>query len=266
MPGAVRMSISRPLIQAQGLGLALSGKVILDHVDIAIQSQEIVTVIGPNGAGKTSLLQVLLNLRSPTKGKIIRRPGLTIGYMPQRFAVDASLPLAVDRLLTLTRFATPEEIDRVLDEVKARHLRKAQVATLSGGELQRVLLARALIGRPQLLILDEPTQGVDMTGEAEFYRLIADIRIMRGCAVLLVSHDIHLVMAATDRVICLNRHICCHGLPDAVGRDPEFLRLFGPRAAEAFALYVHRHDHDHDLTGDVKPAASGHIHGPECHG
>lgn len=260
------MKLSAPLIQSQGLGLAIAGKVILDRVDIAIQSQEIVTVIGPNGAGKTSLLQVLLGLQSPTKGKIIRRPGLTVGYLPQRFTVDPSLPLAVDRLLTLTRSATAKEIDRVLEEVKAKHLRKAQVSTLSGGELQRVLLARALIGQPQLLILDEPTQGVDMTGEAEFYRLIADIRRVRGCAVLLVSHDIHLVMAATDRVICLNRHICCHGLPDAVGRDPEFLRLFGSRAAEAFALYVHHHDHDHDLTGDVKPMDAAHIHGPECHG
>lgn len=258
--------MSLPLIQAQELGLAISGRVILDHVDISIQPREIVTIIGPNGAGKTSLLQLLLGLQSPTNGRIMRRPGLTTGYLPQRFTVDASLPLAVDRLLTLTRSATTAEIDRVLDEVKAKHLRKAQVATLSGGELQRVLLARALIGQPNLLILDEPTQGVDMTGEAEFYRLIADLRKMRGCAVLLVSHDIHLVMAATDRVICLNRHICCHGLPDTVGRDPEFLRLFGSKGAEAFALYVHHHDHDHDLTGDIKPATPSHAHGPECHG
>lgn len=258
--------MSFPLIRAQGVGLAISGKVILDRIDVSIQPQEIVTIIGPNGAGKTSLLRLLLGLQSSTKGEIIRRPGLTIGYLPQRFTVDASMPLAVDRLLTLTRSATTVQIDRVLDEVKAKHLRKAQVATLSGGELQRVLLARALVGQPDLLILDEPTQGVDMTGEAEFYRLIADLRATRGCAVLLVSHDIHLVMAATDRVICLNRHICCHGLPDAVGRDPEFLRLFGSKAAEAFALYVHHHDHDHDLTGDIKPAASTHIHGPECHG
>lgn len=258
--------MSSPLIRAQGVGLAISGKVILDRIDVSIQPQEIVTIIGPNGAGKTSLLRLLLGLQSSTKGEIIRRPGLTIGYLPQRFTVDASMPLAVDRLLTLTRSATTVQIDRVLDEVKAKHLRKAQVATLSGGELQRVLLARALVGQPDLLILDEPTQGVDMTGEAEFYRLIADLRTARGCAVLLVSHDIHLVMAATDRVICLNRHICCHGLPDAVGRDPEFLRLFGSKAAEAFALYVHHHDHDHDLTGDIKPAVSAHIHGPECHG
>lgn len=258
--------MSSPLIQAQGVSLAISGKIILDHIDVSIQPQEIVTIIGPNGAGKTSLLRLLLGLQSSTKGKIVRQPGLTIGYLPQRFTVDRSLPLAVDRLLTLTRSATTAQIDQVLDEVKAKHLRKAQVATLSGGELQRVLLARALIGQPDLLILDEPTQGVDMTGEAEFYRLIADLRKARGCAVLLVSHDIHLVMAATDRVVCLNRHVCCHGLPDAVGRDPEFLRLFGSKAAEAFALYVHHHDHDHDLTGGIKPAVSSHIHGPECHG
>jgi len=258
--------MSPPLIQTQALSFAVSGKTILNHIDVAIHPQEIVTIIGPNGAGKTSLLRLMLGLESPTKGEITRRSELTIGYLPQRFTIDASLPLAVERLLTLTRPATTVQIDQVLDEVKAKHLRKAQVSTLSGGELQRVLLARALIGQPDLLILDEPTQGVDMTGEAEFYRLIADLRTARGCAVLLVSHDIHLVMAATDRVICLNRHICCHGLPDAVGRDPEFLRLFGSKAAEAFALYIHHHDHDHDLTGDIKPAASTHIHGPDCHG
>ncbi|MEZ5648427.1 MAG: ATP-binding cassette domain-containing protein [Alphaproteobacteria bacterium] len=262
------MTHTKPLIDARGIGLAYSGKIILDHIDIDIKHREVVTIIGPNGAGKTSLLRLLLGIQAPTQGTIARHPELTIGYVPQRFNLDNLLPMAVDRLLTLTRRVPSSAIDHVLDEVKAKHLRKSPVASLSGGELQRILLARALLGTPDLLVLDEPTQGVDLAGEAEFYRLIADIRNDRGCAILLVSHDVHLVMATTDRVVCLNRHICCQGLPDAVGRHPEFLRLFGAKAAEAFAFYTHHHDHDHGLSGEVKSLNSDHgtcRHGHDVH-
>ncbi|MFZ5834660.1 MAG: ATP-binding cassette domain-containing protein [Pseudomonadota bacterium] len=251
------------LIDAAGIELGLGGRRILAHIDLRIAPGEIITLIGPNGAGKSSLVRVLLGLLRPDRGEIRRRAGLRIGYLPQKFAIDPVMPLGVERLMTLTCRASRTEIGAALAETGVAHLAGAQAQTLSGGELQRVLLARALLSNPELLVLDEPVQGVDFGGQAELYRLIGDIRARRGCAVLMVSHDLHLVMAQTDRVLCLNQHLCCAGTPAMVAKDPEYLRLFGPRAAEAFALYAHGphgHDHVHTLSGDVAPLEPAHDH------
>jgi len=249
--GPAKVSDTGPLIAGHGLTLRHGPRTVLDGVDLEVQPGEIVTLIGPNGAGKTSLVRVLLGLQRPDAGRVERRPQLRLGYLPQRLAIDPVLPLDVARLLTLIRPAGRAAQRRALDEVGAGHLRRTQVSDLSGGELQRVLLARALLCEPQLLVLDEPTQGVDFNGQAELYRLIANLRERLGCGVLMVSHDLHLVMAATDHVLCLNHHVCCAGEPESVRRHPEYLALFGPRVAANLAVYAHHHDHAHDLSGAI---------------
>jgi len=243
------------LISARGLWLARSGRAILQGVDIDIGAGEIVTLIGPNGAGKTTLVRVLLGLERSDRGAMVRKDGLVIGYVPQRFEVDRAIPLTVERFVALGRRAEAEEIERALTEVGAGALGERQLAELSGGELQRVLLARSLVRSPGLLVLDEPVRGVDYVGEAELYTLIGRLRTERGFGVLLVSHDLHVVMAQSDRVICLNRHVCCSGVPQSVAQHPEYARLFGPQAARAFGLYHHQHDHRHDLAGEPHPQA-----------
>jgi zinc transport system ATP-binding protein len=244
------------LIGARSVWVQRSGRAVLQGVDIDVGASEIVTVIGPNGAGKTTLVRVLLGLETPDRGSIRRRPGLVIGYVPQRFDIDRAIPLTVARFVHLGKRAEDEEIEKVLAEVGAARLGERQIAGLSGGELQRVLLARALIRSPGLLVLDEPVRGVDYAGEAELYTLIGRLRSERGFGVLLVSHDLHVVMAQSDRVICLNRHVCCSGVPQSVLQHPEYARLFGAQAARAFGLYQHRHDHRHDLAGEPHPAGA----------
>lgn len=251
------------LIEASGVSLSLRGTPVLEDVDIHVNRGEIVTLVGPNGAGKTTLVRVLIGLVKPDAGTFRRAPGLTLGYMPQKLHVDPVLPLTVRRLMTLTRRASRGAILKALAEVRGDHLLENEVSGLSGGELQRVLLARAILGQPDLLVLDEPTQGVDQTGQAEFYELVRRIRDRHACGILMISHDLHVVMAATDRVVCLQRHVCCAGAPRSVAGNPEYRRLFGDLAAE-LAVYRHRHDHAHDLHGDpVPPDACGHAHAPE---
>ncbi|HEY7549895.1 MAG TPA: metal ABC transporter ATP-binding protein [Hyphomicrobiaceae bacterium] len=243
------------LISARGLTLARAGRPILTGVDIEIAPGEIVTVIGPNGAGKTMLVRALLGLERLDHGEVLRREPLVIGYAPQRFDIDRAIPLTVARFIALGRAAaSPPEIERVLADVGAGALIGRQLAELSGGELQRVVLARALIRAPDLLVLDEPARAVDYAGGAELYTLIGRLRTERGFGVLLVSHDLHVVMAQSDRVICLNRHVCCSGVPHSVAQHPEYARLFGSQAAQAFGVYRHQHDHSHDLTGAPCPA------------
>jgi zinc transport system ATP-binding protein len=246
------------LISARNLMLARGGRTILADIDIDISPREIVTVIGPNGAGKTTLVRALLGLEPLDQGSIRRKPGLVIGYAPQRFDVDRAIPLTVSRFVALGRRGSPEELRGVLKDVGAGLLAERQLAELSGGELQRVVLARALVRSPDLLVLDEPVRGVDYAGEAELYTLIGRLRTERGFGVLLVSHDLHVVMAQSDRVICLNRHVCCSGVPQSVAQHPEYARLFGPQAARAFGLYHHHHDHSHDLAGEPRPPADRH--------
>lgn len=244
------------LIVARGLSLARGGRPILDHVDLHIAPGEIVTLIGPNGAGKTTLVRTLLGLEAADSGSIVRRPDLRIGYAPQRFDRDPAIPMSVARFLTLGGPATRAMIEAALAEVGAGRVIDRQLVQLSGGELQRVVLARALIRNPHLLVLDEPVRGVDYVGEAELYGLIGRIRTERGLGVLLVSHDLHVVMAQSDRVVCLNRHVCCHGVPETVAQHPEYVRLFGAATARAFAIYTHDHDHAHDLAGAPLPAGT----------
>ena len=258
---------SNTLLSARAISLQYDQRQVLQNISLDINERQIVTLIGPNGAGKTSLVKIVLGLARPTEGSIERRKGIRVGYMPQRLHVDQSMPVSVNKFLNLAANARPERIDSALDEVGAGSLKNSQLHSLSGGELQRVLLARALIQDPQLLVLDEPAQGVDVNGQAELYRLIADIRDRHGCGILLVSHDLHLVMSATDEVICLNQHVCCHGHPEQVSNDPAYLELFGKKDAETLAVYTHHHNHSHDLAGEVissddadKPSGSGHHH------
>jgi zinc transport system ATP-binding protein len=245
------MAAPRPeLIEAQGATVRIGRGELLSAVDLAVRAGEVVSLIGPNGAGKTTLIRVLLGLLKPSAGRVWRQPGLVVGYVPQRFRMDPILPLTVHRFLTIGA-GRGRDIAPVLAAVGARHLAQASMHELSGGELQRVVLARALVREPGLLILDEPVQGVDFSGQLELYELIERIRRERGCGVLLVSHDLHVVMGATDRVVCLNRHVCCSGEPETVSRHPEYVNLFGPRAAADLAIYTHDHDHRHDLAGEV---------------
>jgi zinc transport system ATP-binding protein len=234
------------LLAASGLSVRLGGTQILSDVSLALHRAEIVTIVGPNGSGKSTLLRALLGLIPPAAGQVSRQAGLRIGYVPQRLHIDRPMPMTARRFLSLPRRCTDAEAAGVLARCGVTGVENRQLADLSGGQLQRVLLARALLNRPELLILDEPTQGLDQPGEAAFYQLIADLRHDTGAAVLLVSHDLHVVMAASDRVICLNGHICCEGAPDVVRDAPEYRALFGLGTQGALALYRHDHDHTHD--------------------
>jgi zinc transport system ATP-binding protein len=243
------LKVNNALIASHDVSLKIGGRLILDNVNLAVRPGEIVTIIGPNGAGKSTLVKVLLSLVSMTSGKVEMKPDLRVGYVPQRFPVVPNVPLDVRRLMTLTLQANNEDILAALMETGVGHLMQARVADLSGGELQRVLLARALLRKPELLVLDEPVQAVDFHGEMKLYELISAIRKSRGCGILMVSHDLHMVMAESDHVICLNGHVCCEGGPTAVQKDPEFAKLFGPTAARMIAAYTHHHDHDHESHG-----------------
>ena len=253
--------IPQALLHLHAVDFHAGGRHILQQVNLHLKQGQILTLIGPNGAGKTTLVKIALGLLAPSSGSVNRSADLRIGYMPQRLQVDATLPLSVQRFLQLAPRATPDEITSALHEVGADHLRHSRLQSLSGGEMQRVLLARALLGKPQLLVLDEPTQGVDLKGQAELYKLITTIRDRHSCGVLMVSHDLHLVMSATDEVICLNQHVCCHGHPEMVGNDPAYLELFGKAGVEAMAVYTHHHYHEHDLHGDV---VGEHMHDSNC--
>ncbi|PTW63372.1 zinc transport system ATP-binding protein [Breoghania corrubedonensis] len=250
------------LVETHNLGVHRSGRWLIEHVDLTVSRGEIVTLIGPNGGGKTTLVKTVLGLEAPDAGSLHRAPGLRIGYVPQKFHLDWTMPLTVSRLMTLTVRASRAEVLVALEETGVGHLMQAAVQTLSGGEMQRVLLARALLRDPGLLVLDEPVQGVDFTGEIALYELISGIRRTHGCGILLVSHDLHVVMREADRVICLNRHICCSGVPQTVASSPEYRKLFGPRAAQAVSVYQHHHDHAHALDGSCP---GDHDHGHDHH-
>lgn len=245
------------VIEARGLGVTAGGRRILYDVDLAVAPGEIVTVVGPNGSGKTTLMRALIGAIRPSGGVVLRRAGLRIGYSPQRLAVDRTMPLSVGRFLAL---GGPGDRAAALGAVGLAGRGAAQVTDLSGGELQRVLLARALLRRPDLLVLDEPTQGLDQPGEAGFYRLVEQVRAQTGAAVLMVSHDLHVVMSASDRVVCLNGHVCCAGTPTVVSAMPEYRALFGHGTDGALALYRHVHDHEHGAECD-HGAVRDHSHG-----
>ena len=238
------------LIATHDLRLVLGGETVLDGVNIAIEKGEIVTIVGPNGSGKSSLLRALIGALKPAKGTITRSPGLRIGYVPQKLQIDASLPLTVQGFLNLPRRQSRDIVKTALQKAGVPDLAEQQMSSLSGGQFQRVLLARALLNTPDILILDEATQGLDQPGAAAFYRQIEDVRREMGCAVLMVSHDLHVVMAASDRVLCLNGHVCCEGTPEIVADAPEYRALFGTGTQGALALYRHEHTHSHDHDHD----------------
>jgi len=250
-----------PLLTAQDINVHFGPRSVLAHVSLTVHRGEIVSLIGPNGAGKTTLVRVVLGLLAPDRGRVIRNPELRIGYMPQSLAVDDILPITAARFLALSGVTDRSKITRALDLVGAARVEKSQLRNLSGGELRRVVLARAILRDPDLLVLDEPVQGVDVVGQSEFYDLITGLRDRIGCGILMVSHDLHVVMATTDKVVCINHHVCCTGHPETVSRHPEYLALFGPYAAQRLALYTHGHDHRHDESGEVVPLAGADTHG-----
>ena len=251
---------STVLLTAKNVGFSVSGKTILADVSLKLHSKEIITLIGPNGAGKTSLIRILLGLNQATTGVVKRENNLRIGYVPQRITVPDVMPLRVCDFLNVTGRYSMEQCLQILEEVNCGYLLSAPMQNISGGEVQRILLARALLKEPQLLVLDEPASGMDIIGQQALYETIRLVRDRHGCGVLMVSHDLHLVMAATDKVICLNSHICCTGHPDDVSEHPEYIKLFGD-AIDGLALYSHHHDHEHDLQGNI--IASEHCHSCE---
>ena len=238
------------LLNMSGVGLFERGRWRVRGVNLRVAPGEIVTLIGPNGSGKSTTAKLALGLLKPTEGRAEQRPNLRIGYVPQALSIDRAMPMTVERFMRLTNGLTAASLDAALDATGASALREKSVTALSGGEYQRVLIARAIAREPDLLVLDEPVQGVDLLGEAALYQLIADIRDSRGCGVLMISHDLHVVMAATDQVLCLNGHVCCHGAPQAVAKDPAYQALYG-KLAPALAVYAHHHDHEHLPDGSV---------------
>ncbi|MCX7565108.1 metal ABC transporter ATP-binding protein [Sulfitobacter sp. F26169L] len=233
------------LIETRNLELAYGGRTVLRDVNISISRGEIVTIVGPNGSGKSSLLRALIGAIRPVTGQVIRADGLRIGYVPQALAIDTTLPLTVARFLNLPARVPADTALGALSDAGVPELAQRQLGALSGGQFQRVLLARALLQSPDILILDEATQGLDQPGAARFYQQIETVRQTHGCAVLMVSHDLHVVMAASDRVLCLNGHVCCEGTPQVVADAPEYRALFGTGTQGALALYRHDHDHHH---------------------
>ncbi|WPZ14950.1 metal ABC transporter ATP-binding protein [Nitratireductor rhodophyticola] len=242
------------LVEMHNAGVSRGGRWLVRGVDLSVRRGEIVTLIGPNGSGKSTTAKTAIGIIQPSEGHVHRAGTLRVGYVPQKVALDWTLPLSVERLMTLTAPAGRQEISVALEAAGVGHLAERQVAALSGGEFQRALLARAMLRKPDLLVLDEPVQGVDFTGEVALYELIRDIRDRTGCGILMISHDLHIVMADTDTVICLNGHVCCRGEPQSVMDSPEYRKLFGTRAAEALALYRHHHDHTHLADGRVRHA------------
>ncbi len=246
------------LLKADSLTIRRQGRTLVDKASLSLMAGKVVSLIGPNGAGKTTLIRALMGLAKIDEGKLRIQDELRIGYMPQKLNLDASLPVTVIAFLSLNQ-KRDEHFFKSAEKTDVRCIFDRPMQSLSGGELQRVLLCRAILRKPQLLILDEPAQGLDVNGQAEFYQLIAQLRDELNCGVLMVSHDLHFVMAATDEVICLNQHICCHGHPEKVSLHPEYLKLFGHHQAANVALYTHHHDHQHGVHGElIEPCKHDH--------
>ena len=233
------------ILSATGITAKHGRNTVLHNVDLSLKAGEIVTIVGPNGSGKSTLLRVLIGALKPTKGKVTRKDGLRIGYVPQKLHIDPTMPMTVRRFLDLPTPVSDDDAVHALFTSGAQGVHSQQMASLSGGQFQRVLLARAILGRPDVLMLDEATQGLDQPGSARFYQQIDAVRRELNCAGLMVSHELHVVMSASDRVICLNGHVCCEGTPDVVSAAPAYRELFGTGTGGALALYRHEHDHHH---------------------
>ena len=256
------------LLTLENVGLNRSGRWLVRGVDLTVDRGESVTLIGPNGAGKSTTAKIALGLLAPDEGRSTQAPGLQVGYVPQKLSIDWTLPLTVRRFMSLTNRVDDAQAREALETVGIKHFADAEVRHLSGGEFQRALLARAIARKPDLLVLDEPVQGVDFSGEIALYELIGNIRRTLGCGILMISHDLHVVMADTDSVVCMNGHVCCQGPPRMVAENPEYLALFGARAAGALAVYEHAHDHTHLPDGTVQHAdgsVTDHCHPDDGH-
>lgn len=241
------------LLECREVSKLFGTRWVLDNITFRVRKGEIVTIIGPNGSGKTTLARIILGLLAQDNGCVIREKGLTVGYMPQKLTIDPVLPLTVERFLNLT---VSNEVDdaayqSIIAETGIGHLLKHQMHPVSGGELQRIMLAQVLLLRPQLLVLDEPVQGVDMQGQAEFYQLIETLRSKHHISILMISHDLYMVMRTTDHVVCINHHICCEGTAEDVSKHDAYIQLFGADTARNIGMYAHHHNHSHDLHGDV---------------
>ncbi len=245
------MASNTLLLSAKALSYSLEGKCILDQVSLDIHAAEIITLIGPNGAGKSTLIKCLLGILPLHSGTVFKQKNLAIGYVPQLTHLNPAMPIRVSDFLGLLAKVKHTDIVEVLKLVGAQETLNKPLLGISGGEFQRVLLARAILRKPDLLVLDEPTQGIDIAGQEALYGLLAELRNKLACAILVVSHDLHLVMSKTDQVICLNQHVCCSGHPDSVSTDPAYLQLFGITEGESIAVYEHHHDHHHHVSGEV---------------
>ncbi|MBS3804643.1 MAG: zinc ABC transporter ATP-binding protein ZnuC [Oleiphilaceae bacterium] len=248
--------MTEALVKLSGAGVSFRDTQVVSNVDLTVSRGDILTIIGPNGAGKTTLIKAIIGVQGLTAGKLWRKPGITIGYVPQSLHLQSALPLSVRRFMLMTG-ENWRDCEKALTDTGVAHLAKASIHRLSGGEMQRLLIARALARQPDLLVLDEPAQGVDINGQASLYELIRSLRDRLQCGVIMISHDLHLVMAATDQVICLNHHVCCSGYPEDISRDPGFVEVFGAQVADSLAIYHHRHTHEHDLDGRVIPTQTG---------
>ncbi|QHB17731.1 zinc ABC transporter ATP-binding protein ZnuC [Mannheimia pernigra] len=241
----------QPLVSLHDIEIVFNNQKALHNINLSIYPNSITTIVGPNGGGKSTLLKVLLKLITPTKGKVVHHKDLKIGYVPQKLHLDPSMPITVSHFLGLKPHTNKAMIEEALSMFAIHHLAQNSMQKLSGGELQRVLLARAILNKPQLLVLDEPMQGVDITGQTELYQLLNQTRSWLNCAILIVSHDLNIVMANTDEVLCVNKHICCQGTPEVITHDPSFIHFFGDQFARNVAFYSHSHNHHHNLHGDV---------------
>lgn len=262
------MKRTGPLLTLENAGIFRADRWIVRGVSTSLGAGEIVTLIGPNGSGKSTTAKIALGILKPDEGTAWQRADLRISYVPQKLAVDWTLPLSVNRFIHLTGSVAEQKAAEAMAATGVGHLSNAEVRNLSGGEFQRVLLARAIAREPELLVLDEPVQGVDLNGEIALYELIKRIRDNYDCGILLISHNLHLVMAATDRVLCLNGHVCCSGTPMAVAASDEYKALFGTRAASTLAIYEHHHDHTHLPDGRVRHAdgsITDHCHPEDGH-
>lgn len=256
--------MNQDIVKLDNVCVAFNDRKVVQNVSFNLHTDCITTLIGPNGAGKTTLVKTVLGIIKPDSGSVWRKPDLTVGYVPQKLHIDATFPLTVRRFLQISRSTSATAIADAVNSVQVAYLLDSSIHGLSGGEMQRVLIARALLSNPQLLVLDEPVQGVDINGQVELYQLISDLRKARKFSVLMISHDLHLVMSATDHVICMNHHICCSGHPEKITSDPSYIDLFGAASAKTMAMYAHHHNHDHDLHGDVLNVDQSTAHGPEC--
>ncbi len=238
------------LLKVENVGISVNGKSLVRGVSLEVKKGEIVTLIGPNGSGKSTTAKIALGIYEKIDGKVKTYTD-KIGYVPQKISIDWTLPIRVLDFMTLTEELTQDEINTALNLTGVEHLKDKSLSNLSGGEFQRVLIARAISKQPELLVLDEPVQGVDFKGEIALYKLIKEISEKMKCGILLISHDLHVVMSATDFVICLNGHVCCSGTPHKVVQDNKYRELFGDRASNILSLYEHKHDHTHSQDGTI---------------